>query len=334
MLLFNTVVALFVTIMSEDTFSFNLIVAQSIGLSIYLTVILIHQLFGLNFLTLWPSAVAIPVGIVLGVIIATSIQNIDLMETVHFHSKLLTLSAIVPLIFGVTISYYLHSQAYIAETQQALEAETMCRTIQARDLAESRMKLLQGQIEPHFLFNVHSNILSLMEREPEKAKKMLSMLTQYLRSSLRHMRKPQVTLREEMALLEFYLSIQSIRMDKRLSYQIQLPNSLADILIPPLLIQPLVENSITHGLEPSIDGGMIHISAQEENNYLLLEVCDTGLGFKKTFTRNEGVGLENVHDRISSVYHGKGRLEVRENIPRGVLVSIYLPLQNHEMLAS
>jgi len=332
LLLFNLAIALFLTIITEYDLQTNMVFSQAIGLSIYLISILLHRALGLGRPTVWPTIIAIPFGTVIGVSIATLFLDNAVTAAIFQQSGTWSRLAIASLVFGTAIGYYFYAQAHISETRRALEAEAMRRAKRERDLAEARLKLLQGQIEPHFLFNVHSNILSLMESQPEEAKVMLEALTQYLRGSLRHLRQPLVTLQDEIALLESYLSIQSIRMGKRLSYQIDLPTALADTLIPPLLIQPLVENALIHGLEPSVEGGHIHISAQQSDNSLLIEVRDSGLGFQEP--THEGIGLENIRDRLKRGYAEAGRLEIRENKPRGILARIRLPLEHNEVATS
>ena len=124
-------------------------------------------------------------------------------------------------------------------------------------------------------------------------------------------------------MIEAYLNIFKVRMGDRLQYEIDLPNHLESILFPPMLIQPLVENAIKHGLEPKIDGGKILIRGIEKNGRLRLEVHDTGVGFKGE--RNFGMGLSNIRERLSSLFGNDGRLRLEENSPHGLIATIEVP---------
>ena len=133
-----------------------------------------------------------------------------------------------------------------------------------RSAAEARLRLLQAQIEPHFLFNTLANLQALIPIDPARAQEMLRHLDGYLRASLATTRSDWDTLAGEFALLKSYLEILAIRMGPRLQFELDLPPDLAAAHLPPMLLQPLVENSIRHGLEPKIEGGTVSVSARSE----------------------------------------------------------------------
>ena len=193
--------------------------------------------------------------------------------------------------------------------------------------AEARLKLLQAQIEPHFLFNTLANLQALISVDPARAQEMLRHLDGYLRATLATTRNDRGTLAGEFALLKDYLEILAIRMGPRLSYELELPPDLAEATLPPMLLQPLVENAIRHGLEPKVEGGKVRVSAREEGKQLFLRVEDTGRGLGDNNTAGTGVGLAHVKERLAAVYGRIASVETSENAGGGVRVTLRLPLQ-------
>jgi signal transduction histidine kinase len=196
-----------------------------------------------------------------------------------------------------------------------------------RGAAEARLKLLQAQIEPHFLFNTLANLQALIGTDPKRAQAMLSHLDGYLRATLASTRNDQCTLAEEFALLRGYLEILAIRMGSRLTYTLDLPDALARARLPPMLLQPLVENAIKHGLEPKMDGGRLRVAASAEGGRLVLTVEDNGLGFGAASTGGTGVGLLHVKERLAAVYGDAAAAEIGETAGGGVRIALRLPLQ-------
>ena len=193
--------------------------------------------------------------------------------------------------------------------------------------AEARLKLLQAQIEPHFLFNTLANLQALIGVDPERAQAMLRHLDGYLRATLATTRNDRGTLAGEFALLKGYLEILAIRMGPRLAYELELPAELAEATLPPMLLQPLVENALRHGLEPKVEGGKVRVSAREEAKQLILLVEDTGRGLCNSDTAGTGVGLAHVRQRLAAVYGGTASMQTGENAGGGVRVTLRLPLQ-------
>ncbi|MGZ9058252.1 MAG: sensor histidine kinase, partial [Burkholderiaceae bacterium] len=192
-----------------------------------------------------------------------------------------------------------------------------------RQAIDAQLRSLQAQIEPHFLFNTLANVVSLIDTAPNKARLMLERLIELLRASLAASRSERTTLGQETALIAAYLDILRIRMGERLSYSIDVPPELLGVSIPPLSLQPLVENSIKHGLEPKLEGGSVRLSARAADGALLLDVEDDGLGFSPRAVT--GVGLTNLRDRMTSLYGAKARLVVEE-LARGTRVRMTIPL--------
>ncbi len=198
--------------------------------------------------------------------------------------------------------------------------------MQAR-VTEAQLKLLQGQIEPHFLFNTLANVQSLIDFDPERAKLMLERFTDYLRASLGQLRGDASTLAEEFAMLEAYLGLMQLRMGERLKVALSLPADLGGIELPPLLAQPLVENAIHHGLEPQIAGGTVTVSARRVDGQLWIEVADDGQGLNAPKRRGgNGVALDNIRERLKARYGAFATLELLPRDGGGTLARIQLPL--------
>jgi hypothetical protein len=195
-----------------------------------------------------------------------------------------------------------------------------------RQVAEARLRLLQAQIEPHFLFNTLANLHALIAADPRRAQAMLDHLNGYLRAALAAARKERNSLGDEFALLRAYIEILAIRMDRRLRYRLELPEALAAIELPPMLLQPLVENAIKHGLEPKIEGGEVTVSASAANGSLRLRVTDDGLGLGGAATAGTGAGIVQLRERLAAVYGPAAALEIAANPAGGVTAALSLPV--------
>ncbi|OGQ52118.1 MAG: hypothetical protein A3J24_12145 [Deltaproteobacteria bacterium RIFCSPLOWO2_02_FULL_53_8] len=147
----------------------------------------------------------------------------------------------------------------------------------------------------------------------------------YLRATLSSSRAEKTTLSHEFSLMEAYLDLMSVRMGKRLSFTLQLPHALEDVLIPPMLLQPLIENAIKHGLEPKIDGGHIDVRATLEQGMLRLSIADTGLGLGVSPARGTQVGLANVRERLLALYGTSASLLLLANPSDGTIAQLDLP---------
>ncbi|MBL0088736.1 MAG: histidine kinase [Ideonella sp.] len=202
---------------------------------------------------------------------------------------------------------------------------------------EARLRLLQGQIEPHFLFNTLANVHSLIDHDAAKAKRMLESFTDYLRSSTIQLRGDDGTVGEELALVTAYLQLQQIRMDDRLRYHIDAALDLQSTPLPPLLLQPLVENAIQHGIEPKLDGGEIRVELARRGDKLHITVQDTGLGLAASAQRPKslsttrapgaGVALDNLRERLQARYGSEAVLTLTDH-PPGTLAMLSLPCPN------
>jgi two-component sensor histidine kinase len=220
---------------------------------------------------------------------------------------------------SLLITFLLHH--YFAARTRQLDAE--------RRAAEAQLRLLQAQIEPHFLFNTLANVISLIDHDTPRARQMLEAFTDYLRASLGTLRHDEVPLGTELDLAQAYLSLLHTRMEDRLRYDIDAPADLRALRLPPLLLQPLVENAVHHGLEPTVDGGRVTVRARTEGGQLVLEVHDDGRGPQATPRRGpragQGLALDNIRQRLQARYGGAAALHLQPAEP-GTLARITLPL--------
>ena len=210
----------------------------------------------------------------------------------------------------------LTAQIALAEERERVEAAE-------RAAAEANLRALQAQIEPHFLFNTLANVTSLIHTQPDDAKRMLEDFIAYLRATLAATREARTTLGREFEMMKNFLSILQIRMGDRLQVDINLPNDLKDMTMPPMLLQPLIENAIKHGLEPKVEGGNITLQAKRAGDQLRICVIDSGLGFASN--PSNGIGLKNVRERIEKLYGNAGSVSIEENQPSGTRVVLTVP---------
>lgn len=195
-----------------------------------------------------------------------------------------------------------------------------------KELMHAQLRLLQAQIEPHFLFNTLANVHSLIAREPAQAAAMLDHFIAYLRESLAASRAQHGTLAQEAALLRHYLALIQMRMGPRLAFHVDVPDDLAGQPLAPMLLQPLVENAIRHGLEPKVEGGRLSVTAQRHAQHLVITVADDGLGFgAHPDSAGTGVGLAHTRERLAMLYDGRATLAVADAEP-GTRVTLTLPL--------
>jgi sensor histidine kinase YesM len=200
-------------------------------------------------------------------------------------------------------------------------------------LSLAELNMLKMQIHPHFLFNTLNTISALVHKNPDDADKMISRLSDLLRTSLDYSGKHFVTLRDETDFLNLYLEIQKVRFKERLKVVIDIDPDSLDALVPAIILQPIVENSIKHVLEKTKDVCEIKISSTLNNNLLTLKIADNGPGISEdNFIIKEGVGLNNVKSRLSQIYSNEKSLKIKNLENRGLLVSIEIPIQQNRIL--
>ena len=323
---FCTLIALFLTCVKfgGTTFLGNLIVSQCIGISIFLCVFTVQHLLKptnplIQFIAI---VIAITIGSIGGSLLGLVIIGEKPSRFISEHAFFIHI-VLVGILFGSIITYYFFSRERIRSAEALMQEEKIMRLTSEKKAVETNLKLLQAQIEPHFLFNTLSNILSLLDTDLKKGKSMLMDLIRYLRTSLAKTREEATTFGQEIEMTKAYLNIFKGRMEGRLRYRIDVPDNIKALAFPPMLVQPLVENAIKHGIEPKIEGGEVTIRARKNGDIIRLELADTGTGFHKD--DDMGFGLSNVRERLQSLYGGKGRLILEENRPSGLKAIIEVP---------
>jgi sensor histidine kinase YesM len=174
-----------------------------------------------------------------------------------------------------------------------------------QEAAEAQLRLLQGQIEPHFLFNTLANVQSLMDVDAPRAKQMLEAFSDYLRAGLTQLRQVDTTLGAELDMAQTYLELMQIRMLDRLNFSIEAGPEARAARLPTLLLQPLVENAIHHGLEPKVEGGRVSIRATLADGRLEVSVVDDGMGLdapRRSLRGGTGMAVENLRARLQTRY--------------------------------
>ena len=228
---------------------------------------------------------------------------------------------VLALVPGVVITYWFYSRERLAAQ------ETAILTAQ-RQAAEHQLKLLESQLEPHMLFNTLANLRVLIGIDPPRAQAMLDQLIAFLRATLSGSRSSLHPLSAEFARLADYLALMQVRMGGRLQTHFDLPAGLAGAAVPPLLLQPLVENCIKHGLEPVVAGGRIDVSAAREGQLLVLTVRDTGAGLSNADGSGTQFGLLQVRERLAALYGAAASLQLQPapGDEGGTLATLRLPL--------
>jgi sensor histidine kinase YesM len=198
----------------------------------------------------------------------------------------------------------------------------------SRQALQAQLQLLQAQIGPHMLFNTLANLQGLIAIDPERAQLMLDQLICYLRATLSSSRAGSTTLAQEFALMDAYLGLMAVRMGQRLTYSLVLPDALRKVTLPPMLLQPLVENAIIHGLEPNMEGGHVSVRAEQRSDMLYLSITDNGLGLAAPSGKSgTHVGLSNTRDRLRAMYGASAGLALEQGAPHGAVARLTLPLK-------
>lgn len=232
-------------------------------------------------------------------------------------------SVVISLVISLVLAIAWKQRSEELTAQIALAEERERAESSERAAVQADLRALQAQIEPHFLFNTLANVTSLIHAKPDDAKRMLEDFIVYLRATLAATREERTTLGGEFEMMKSFLSIFEIRMGNRLRVHVDLPSELHGESMPPMLLQPLIENAIKHGLESKVEGGSITLTGERSGANLLISIIDTGLGFGDK--PSNGIGLKNVRERIEKIYAGRGGVSIEENQPSGTRVVVTIP---------
>jgi len=316
----NTLIAGFLTLLDfGHGFVSNLIYSHSIGLSILLLSRLAIYFTPYNHIRTAAAFLAIVLGSAQGLMLG------HLLDSAHGQKDfMLSLKAVgIGLFFGLIGTIYYHLRERAATLQSTLKTRELQQLEAERRSIEAQLKMLQAQIEPHFLFNTLANLAGLIEADPKLAMRLLEALNRYLRASLTRTRAEGGTLGDEMDLLAAYLDVLKIRLGPRLEFGIAVSPAQRALPFPPMLLQPLVENAIRHGIEPQVAGGRIDISASHQAGQLEIQVRDSGAGFGEA--PGNGIGLSNIRARLAALFGEAGHLDIAEHADGGVLATLRIP---------
>ena len=210
--------------------------------------------------------------------------------------------------------------------QRSRERELQASAL-ATELVRTRLEVLRMQLNPHFLFNTLHAISALIHENPDDADRIVARLSDLLRVSLDQSDTQEVPLRQELSFLERYLEIERTRFQDRLSVELEVEAGLDDVLVPSLILQPLVENAIRHGIEPREDTGRVKIAARRLDGMLELKVSDNGPGLPESEVapRREGVGLSNTRSRLAHLYGANHRFELTPAAGGGLEGRLLIP---------
>jgi signal transduction histidine kinase len=337
---FNVAFAIVITtvIGRWEQFWNNFVVSMCIGtiafLLIDVTRLLLWGADGVGRGQRWRSmipivVVSVPLAQVLGSELAGLILGLNLPNMLSVGSSARANGMLMITLLGtVGATVFFAGRERIATARADAAKEKARAESTERQALQSQLQLLQAQIEPHMLFNTLANLKGLISIDPARAEAMLDQLIQYLRATLLSSRAQATTLGDEFALMEAYLGLMSVRMGERLRFSFDLPDALRAAKVPPMLLQPLVENAIQHGLEPKIDGGHISVTASVQDGMLQLDVTDNGLGLDTPSAKaGTQVGVSNTRARLQALFGERASLVVEPAAPQGVTSRLQFPLE-------
>ena len=252
-------------------------------------------------------------------------HGVPLPEGVSLGVVLTTKTARWVAIGALAYAFFLFRRQAEHAAEKAHESDLQRIQIELR-MTQARVESLRAYIEPHFLFNTLANVRELYGTDPERGRAMLANFIAYVRAALPQMRHGEVTLRQDVDLARAYLSVLQVRMGARLRVKFDVPEGLAGLPFPPLALSTLTENAIKHGLNPLPEGGAIEVTARGDNGRLTVCVADTGIGLRGS--GGTGSGLANLRARLAASYGDTARVHLEANAPRGIRVTISIPMHS------
>jgi len=331
----NAAIAGLLATMSGGPFSHILLYSECIGLSIW-TIVEVGRRLICGAAQAWPRgwrgpalvAFACPVGYVIGVTLADAIFGYSTWSAYLRHPAQLARD------FGPTVFFCaVVAAGFLAHGQARAQRAHVAAS--AHEATIARLDMLQSQLEPHMLFNTLANLRALIAADPARAQEMLDHLIAFLRATLAASRQSEHPLSDEFARLDDYLALMRVRMGDRLRATTTLPPELATLHVPPLLLQPLVENAIKHGLEPQRGAGQLQVDARVDGTTLVLRVADTGRGLEAAAAAKarepaapahaSGFGLAQVRERLQTLYGDAAAFTLVPRPEGGTLAEIRLP---------
>ena len=329
----NLLIAALISLINGANFFHTLVYAQTIGLTVWGLVMVGRRLLKAGP-SGWPAGWRTPallvgacaLGYFLGTTTSDSLLGYSSWQDFLDHPTRLLRDFAPTVVFSGIVAAWFHLRGD-ARTQRAhAVAATHAATL-------ARLDLLQSQLEPHMLFNTLANLRALIAADPLRAQEMLDHLIAFLRATLAASRQPEHPLADEFARIDDYLALMKVRMGDRLRVSTALPPGLAAIGVPPLLLQPLVENAIKHGLEPQRGPGDLHVSATLDGSTLVLTVADSGRGLeaaaaarsREPVAPGSGFGVAQVRERLQTLHGDAASFTLTPRAEGGTLAEIRLP---------
>jgi hypothetical protein len=229
---------------------------------------------------------------------------------------------------GVLLAPWMAVSALIGQINGAAQRQALAFELERSELErkalDARMRLLQAQVEPHFLFNTLANVRELVDSGSPQASMVLGSLIAYLRAAVPRLHNPATTLGQELELVRAYLEVMHMRIPDRLQYGLQVDDAGLALLCPPITLLTLVENAVRHGIDPSEDGGRIEVRVTLRDGRCLARVIDTGVGLRRPGD-GLGTGLATLRERLQLVFGDDAQLRISELLPRGVCAELEFP---------
>jgi len=301
--------------------------AHAIGTSIYFLVMLSGVI---EIKNLWKRLIGLTGIFVLGglngtlIVVAVNDAVLEIPLPAESYESLLATNIFLSLFFGALVNSYFALRDKLESTAAKLAEKEINeqRLLQLKTKAE--LEALRAKVNPHFLFNTLNSIASLIPVDPAKAEAMVQKLAHLLRFTLDASHHEMMKLVDELQVIREYLAIEKIRLGERLSYEINMDEALANVLIPGLLLQPLVENSVKHGIAPTKTGGQIALKCHADGKFCHIEISDTGQGFDHANTE-ENFGLGSVRERLALNYGENYEFQIKAE--QGVQIFLRLPYE-------
>ena len=228
----------------------------------------------------------------------------------------------------VVVYAVLAMAAYARESSRQLRERELRETLLEARLAEARLQVLKMQLDPHFLFNALNGVAAQLRGDPRGAEKTIVRLSEFLRVTLRDAARQEVALADELDFLRAYVAIEQARFGDRLQVGYDIPSETLGARVPSLLLQPLVENAVRHGMRNQ--GLSVEVRAALRDDELWLEVADDGRGLERG-PSTEGVGLSNTRARLEQLYGGSGTFEIKARAEGGVQAQVRIPYREFEV---
>jgi signal transduction histidine kinase len=327
--------------LQQGGFAENMVQSQAIGLTIaaccWSVAPWVERAEGDPRVALPLFGVAIAIGVLLGMQIASFATRLFFPGPDSASQGLMSpRTAVFSLAIAIASTVVFYGRERLRHVRTRAEAEGWRALAAERSAAQAQLQALRAQVEPHFLFNTLANVSALIDRDPDAARALVDDLARHLRATLRHARAATTTLGEELDVTASLLAIMKRRLGDRLQWRLDVPATLRAEPMPPMLVQPLVENAVKHGIEPLPGGGTIVVRARrDDDGTVVIEVADTGRGLDAPVGAAAGApggagdpggtGLANLAERLRVIYGPAARLAMHENAPRGTIARLALP---------